>query len=147
MPKSKAKAHPHEKLGLSFAEFGALLGTREMLKSGALTFAKGQSCPVAGKHLFNMSVASETRECGSVGCIGGTMGQIMGMEPYMAEQFVYKQMRGEPDARPKLTKLFFGPEKLDLETVTVKQAIKAIDNFIKTGDPKWAKVVRKDQLK
>ena len=50
---AKMKILPHEKLGITFAELGALLGTLSMLENGVVV-KTNNICAVPGKHLFNM---------------------------------------------------------------------------------------------
>ena len=143
MAKKKVKRFPHHKLGISFAEYGALLGTREMLKNGDLVFAKGRDFPLPNIHLFNMSVGmTANAECGSVGCIGGTMGQIMSKDAQEAMDYVYeKDTSGEV-----LRNLFYMDGfRYKMSTATPKQAIKAIDNFLSGSKTPWKGVLTKAQ--
>ena len=138
------KKHVHEQRDLSFAELGALLGTREMLRKQLivhnLDFWKD------GSHQFNMNVGC-TRDgnCGTVSCIGGTMALIMGMDSADAADYVRYHSVGCKLAKRPIASLFFPPEnpKLgDWDKITPKQAIKAIDNFLETGRPLWTKVIK-----
>lgn len=129
----KAPKQPlYKTRGITFQELGALLGTREMLVRKILS---GQ-----GERVFDMSTACDTHglSCGTASCIGGTMAMLMGVSPldYVREE---KQS-------PHLRSLFFPPIEYGWNTITAKQGIAAIDNWLKTGDPKWEKILKKSQL-
>jgi len=86
---------------------------------------------------FNMGTAASDRECGSVGCIGGWMAASMGKSKDEAQDFV--------NIDSKFGELFFpggGTSNWEYDHITEKHAIKAIDNFLKCGDPKWLQVLR-----
>jgi hypothetical protein len=131
--------HLHEKRGISFAELGALLGVRTLLANGLLAHVPYRNHGRSG-HRFNMAVACSTNDqCGSVQCIGGAMGVIMGYDKDGAVRYVENASGG-------LSKLFFPPQDYRYVAIEPKQAIKAIDNFLKVGKPLWEKVLRRDQL-
>lgn len=136
--------HLHERLGLTFAQLGALLGVRELLKMEALEFAhRGgyitweNAIHASGSaHLFNMNVACRMNEhCGSVGCIGGSMGLLLGMTAPQATTFT-------ETAPYKLRELFYPKMAkhryvtVDYDKITPAQAIKAINNFL-AGKRPW----------
>lgn len=152
------KYRSHEKLGISFAEYGALLGTRAMLAAKVIEHGT-QLQP--NKHLFDMGTACTMERCGSVTCIGGTMGLIMFDSPTKAQEFVdaaFCDVHAVRAAPPSIwSELFFpgivslgqkgkwkGRYTLNYERITPKQAILAIDNFLsgKTKRP-WPKAVLK----
>ncbi len=139
------KIKNHSKLGLSFAEFGALLGTRTMLANNAVVDAKGVHETDEKTHKFNMSVPCNARRCGSVACIGGTMAQIMGMDAIDASSYVYEREPGTAKETP-ISRLFYPPEKYDFDKITPAHAVKAIDNFLATGKPNWTKILPKSTL-
>ncbi len=134
----------HSKLGLSFAEFGALLGTRTMLANNAVVDAKGEYEPDDKKHAFNMGVPCRVEGCGSIACIGGTMAQVMGMDADAADQYV-RDHDPEENTAP-ISRLFFPPSQYEYDKITTKQAVKAIDNFLATGKPLWDKVLPKSLI-
>lgn len=138
------KIKNHSKLGLSFAEFGALLGTRTMLANNAVVDANGVEQADEKTHKLNMGIPCNIRGCGSVACIGGTMGQIMGMSADEASSYVYQ--RDPEDSKEPIAHLFYPPQKYDFGKITPAQAIKAIDNFLATGKPNWDKVLPKKIL-
>lgn len=131
------KIRKHSKLGLSFAEFGALLGTRTMLANNAIVDAKGKTGPVDDKHSFNMEITCKTQGCGSAACIGGTMAQIMGHTADQTTDYVYD---ADDQNRP-IKALFFPPVNYDYGKITRAHAVKAIDNFLATGKPLWTKIL------
>lgn len=135
------KPHLHERRGLSFAEYGALLGVRELLASGQMAHTKRDS--VAGsQHLFNMGVTCNANEgCGSVQCIGGAMALIMGMGDLDARRFV-----GGRRDQAGLGELFYPPTKYAFRLIEPQQAVQAIDNFRKYGKPRWETILRKNQI-
>jgi hypothetical protein len=95
-----------EELGLTLQQYGALLGTKELLERKVLTHTltpeqavnKGVGITTG----FNMAVWQEkscalNKECDTVSCIGGTMDLLMG--------------NNESDCQPesKIFRLFFPP--------------------------------------
>lgn len=132
------KRHRHEELGLTFAEYGALLGTRAMLERGTLEYEAGRDWVEGNKHLFCMNRACRVKGCGTVSCIGGTMALIMGMDQDEATAYVNKVADGI--LREALRCLFF-PRGYNYEAVTPDQAVQAIDNYLRTGRPQWASVL------
>lgn len=127
--------HLHERRKITFIELGALLGTRALLAGKHLghsksTFARSKT------HLFNMGVACARTECGTVSCIGGTVALIMGLD--QIHNYVC-HTRSE-----SLHHLFFPPEGcLDWNSATPAVAVKAIDNWLKTGHPGWRKLLKR----
>lgn len=132
------KRHRHEELGLTFAEYGALLGTRAMLAAGALEFEAGADWVEGNKHRFSMNVSCKERDCGTVSCIGGTMALIMGLSWINASKYVL----GIANVTT-LRDLFFPPgfSHDAYEAVTPEQAVQAIDNYLRTGSPQWDNVL------
>lgn len=134
--------HLHEKLGISFAELGALLGTRTLIERGLLThlhpfdfFADDRG------HYINMGVTcKQNKHCGSVHCIGGTMALLMGMDPHTANDYVAEKEFG---SRTKGLSALFYPKDFDYDRITPKQMIAAIDNYLKDGKPRWDTILAK----
>ncbi len=120
-------AKDHTELGISFAELGALYGVRAMLVAGVLrTTLKPDT------HVFDMECTWKPNgECGSIACIGGTMALIMGYNRAACAAYVGGQ------ENPNLELLFYPDESRDWDWITPKIAVKAIDNFLATGLPKW----------
>ncbi len=133
--KVKAKILSHTELNITFAELGALLGTRAMLKHKVLVH-EPERFPDDDKHIFNMDVSCRTEDCGSVACIGGTMAMIMGRDDWNARQYV-------SHANGALRRLFFPMEGVlnNFSKITPKQSIQAIDNFLTTGEPNWQAIL------
>jgi hypothetical protein len=134
----------HERRKITFAEYGALLGTRAMLVMKALTHTKKRDVK-PHKHQFNMAVQCKLDECGSVGCIGGTMALIMGKSEIDAKYYV-GTCNHIGTASKSFQELFFPPPIRDLrvnwEDITPAQSVVAIDNWLKTGKPNWKKAIK-----
>ncbi len=137
MAKAK-KYRDHHKLGITLAEWLALLGVREALASGALHHQKRRNTtarhitnwPINGtKHTFNMGLICRQEHCGSVGCIGGYMALVTGQNTQVT-------VRREHPNR-ELAKLFFPPSRSDYNTITPKQAVQALDNYLTKGKASW----------
>lgn len=128
-----AKKHLHERRGVTFQELGAVLGTREMLRLGVLKHSKA-NYPKAGEHTFNMNVACNRLDCGTASCIGGTMAMLMG-------RFNTTMDYVQCNRSASLEDLFYPPQYLDWDKATNKVAIQAIDNWLKDGKPRWAKLL------
>jgi hypothetical protein len=145
----------HTKLGISFPELGALLGTRELLARKVVFDAKGRQYAGRDEHAFNMRVACKVQGCGSVACIGGTMAQIMGMKPTEANDYVNNYVSNAHDARIMrsdiLSELFFPSSKYQRipcagawwDDITPAIAVKAIDYLLAHGKVNWDKVMPK----
>lgn len=150
-----ARSKPlHERRKVTFAELGAMYGTRAMLAAHDLVKAKytrerwsGDSvCLVqAHVHQFDMATPLDMADCGTVGCIGGHMALIMGTNGVEYVNFHNCMAPGEDgyDAighSHALHDLFFPPRDLVWSSITPKHAIKAIDNWLRTGRPGWRKI-------
>lgn len=141
--------HQHQKLGITFAEFGALLGTREMLKLDLITNA---DCPLPLEqaHVLNMNTTVSVYDCGSIGCLGGHMALIMGLSAGQADAYVTNgrcRKHGGAVASPALHDLFYPSDIYDWEGITPAMAIDAIDNFLKDGNPHWDDVAHTHDYK
>lgn len=146
----------HERRKVTFAELGALYGTRAMLAAHDLVKAKyghdlnllcdDKACPIrAHVHQFDMATPLDMADCGTVGCIGGHMALIMGKDggdyvnvhnDVVPTEIGYDAV-GHSHA---LHDLFFPPRNLVWSSITPKHAIKAIDNWLRTGRPMWRKI-------
>ncbi len=141
------RRHIHEKLGLSFQEYGALLATREMLKRKDIVHITQEGGQNGKAHVFNMNhTGSKNDACGTISCIGGTMAFIMGENP---DNYV-----STGGLNLGLQELFFpdydrkkGGHSHDIlyETISAKQAVKAIDNYLKYGSPRWRSILSRRQ--
>lgn len=109
----------------------ALIRVRDGLRSGKFVHRKNpyDTAP-SKKPLFNMGTVGlfHQWDCGSIGCIGG---------------WVEKELRRKGFAHQKGNKLCYPIELRDWVGVTPAQAAKAIDNFLKDGDPRWKTVTRR----
>ncbi len=130
-----------EELEMTFIELGALLGTRELLRSGVLKHLSADMRTTSAR-MFNMNCAASGNDtCGTVSCIGGTMGMLMGKGMEGAQLYVLNVRN------PKLLELFYPPSRLfgqklkSYRDITPEQAIVAIDNFLNTGRPQWADIL------
>ena len=73
-------------------------------------------------------------ECGTV---GGWCGLAMGMTKEEASSFVKQQDFDETNLRP----LFYpNLDQNRWNLITTEDAVKAIDNFLETGDPRWQNI-------
>lgn len=157
---AKRQLHLHERRRITFQEYGALLATRELLARGDLEFAPGRDCPLPGLHQFNMGTKGEKYKCGSIGCIGGTMALIMGVN---ISWYVNSGSDREPGrlfsegtslnertmCSQSLGKLFYPPGASSHEWrwITPWIAVKAIDNWLRTGRPAWKSLQKASKRK
>lgn len=140
----------HANLPITFAELGALLGTEQMMKHRMIVHAgpdkEGYSpYPHDDAHEFNMDVTCKVSGCASVGCIGGTMALIMGLNSSKADYYVRSSTVGQYYKdyiahSPALTSLFFPPRGYDYKKITLPVALKAIKQFRETGTVNWRKI-------
>lgn len=151
----------HEKRGVSFAELGAVYAVQAMLKANVLVYESLEIEHDPGKHVINMGTACDRAEdCGSIACIGGTMGLVMGLDQpasktYVAGADVCEDERrvytndlqyGKTIRSPALANLFYPPDKYDFTTITKRQMLLAIQNWLDTGRAGWSKILTRDQL-
>ncbi len=126
--------HLHERRGITFNNLVILLGIREALNQGLLigvpTWDKACTLAQQGQHVFNITSWKIRYSCGSVGCIGGYMALVS------AGAFDYMGI----DTKHPLHSLFYPPDSLNWSTITPAHAVKAIDNWLKTGTPRWSKI-------
>lgn len=147
------KQHLHEKRGISFAELGALLGTRALLEMQG-EFAKAspkreqKCCVMPGVHRLDMGETMRQYGCGTVGCIGGHMAVILGETdgpahvPHTRDEKAHRYVMVKNSNGTPLHNLFFPPFQHDKwYRITPKIAVQAIDNWLKYGDPKWRKLL------
>lgn len=141
----------HHELEITFAELGALLGTREMMKQ-QLLIGTCSSEVLPKEHLFNMNISLLFAECGTVACIGGHMALIMDVadkEIKYANKASINETAwryvGEKASRA-LLKLFYPHPLTSWEFITRECAIEAIDNFLNTGNPQWARAAYNHDL-
>jgi hypothetical protein len=121
----------HEIVGITKAEFDALVWVRDELASGRIKHApKGAS--YGG---FNMSCYSDQRDCGTAHCIGGFMWQRMGTDRTKTD---YPRQSGTT-ALSILSVLFHPTCVSSYDKITPTQAVRAIDNFLfnSPGKPQW----------
>jgi hypothetical protein len=136
--------HLHERRRITFQEYGALLATRALLERNDLKFTPDTGCPLDHKHLFNMATKGKTEECGSIGCIGGTMAMIMGVNIFnyveegdrLRDDYVFGD-QGYSSCSKSLSNLFYPPGQGsdDWKWIKPRVAVMAIDNWLATGKP------------
>jgi hypothetical protein len=133
----------HEVREITFREHLAVLAVRHALETGVLdmhpVLHPDDVNAFDNKHTFHMSCSMDKAHCGSVGCIGGYMALVMGVNSrsYVTDHIKWGHM-AEPEAcSPSLTPLFFPPLGRDWPSATPKVAVKAIDNWLKDGNPRW----------
>lgn len=125
-----------KKLKISFAEYGALIAVRTMLAQGIIQWARYDHG--RNDHVFNMAYVCVDNGCGSIGCIGGTMALLMRVNPrdYMIRR------------HPLGLRVLFYPDTespsvvFDYDLIQPMQAVKAIDNYLLTGKPRWRDVLK-----
>jgi hypothetical protein len=137
------KKRLHERRGVSFAEIGALLGTRNLIAAGLLEARTATNFYEPGAHLFDIRVSCRNNDnCGTVSCIGGTMALIMGMDADAARGYV--GTRGHSESLQELfyPDIFYEDDgERAWDKVTPAVAVKAIDNWLNTGDPAYHTLV------
>lgn len=129
----------HERIGLSFPEWIAFIGTREWLQTAEHNPGRGVFTPIdPHKHEFHMAWACLKEGCGTVGCIGGTMALALGKD-------TWHYVNSQQENRPALHRLFYpklsNGRTPSFRTITPAQAIKAMYNFENTGDANWDDVL------
>jgi hypothetical protein len=121
-------------LGITRKELNALKKVRDGLREGLYRHLSAEDVYEKkdnGKPVFNMSNWATSQTCGTVGCIGGWMEAQLKAPRYSWDW-------------PETLHPLFHPlvEGNEWERITPKKAARAIDNFIETGDPQWAKVLK-----
>lgn len=113
----------HERLKITADEYLRLMAVREALSDGKLQHTRAKYFrPKAGFSMDHWD--DDGKFCGTCACIGGWMGLK------------------EHDESDALIPLFYPalPRPIWKE-ITPAQAVRAIDNFIATGEPDWLRVV------
>ncbi len=130
----------HGNLPITLAELGALYGTEQLMKKHVIVYSVDEEVE-GDTHKFNMDVTCRVEGCGSVGCIGGTMAQVMGMGGDAGNHYVHCGVNEATEGRighsPILTPLFFPPRLYAFDKITIPMALQAIKNFLDSGNPKW----------
>lgn len=113
----------------------ALIKVRNGLASGEYVHARSRRSK-KGKRVFNMDVTHSP--CGTAACIGGWMAMDMGMEVGDEVDLYVCEGGHEED----LYNLFFPDDDFggSYSLITPQQAVHAIDNFLKDGDPRWEEI-------
>lgn len=111
----------YTQLGITFAEYGALLGLREMLANGTIANTPSHEGPI-----FDMNLTMDmegSKHCGTIGCIGGYMALIMGHSIADADEYV------RWGCSSPLKHLFY-PTIDSYSDITPEIAVEAIDSFL-----------------
>lgn len=133
--------HKHEKLGLTLAEYGALLAVRTLLHNGDIVQTHAEVAE-DGAHGFNMSVIWDTApHDGTLGDIAGYMGYIMGMSPAQVRGWALlhaptNQWSGSLRDEP-LAKLLYPPPGYAWDHIGASHTVVAIHSFLEYGEPRW----------
>ena len=117
----------------------ALINVRDKLANGTYVYAPNALEGIVPAPLsFNMGKIFYKNDCGSVACIGGWMaGALLNRATPAAAAREYVENGGETG---DLYELFY-PEGLEnWDEILPADAVKAIDNMLAHGDPRWAQV-------
>jgi len=138
-----------EQLGLRKDHYCALVKALDSLQKGTIRHVRNP------KHLmgdgstvkvdrFNMSYWRTEAACGTVGCIGGTAEVVGGLKMWSLSECA-----GAMGDTSGLYNLFY-PHELDTPDgdddwgkITPKHAVKALQNYLTSGKPKWLEVMKK----
>lgn len=140
-----------EELGIADWEFEKLLEVRDLFASGRVNHVRevdlDDDTPLEDSIIgdsFNMELASKRSDCGAVCCIGGWMHALQhGTKVDNKLVFDVKQARDYVwDSKDELHALFFPHEIGDWVAITPARAVKAINNFLRTGKAKWERAMR-----
>lgn len=144
----------HTELGLTESELVNLKKVRDLLSSNAIE--KGSRGTEDEKDVFNMaySCSQKDHSCGSILCIGGWL-KLFELDLKPDDLGIYAISDGDQDrisdyvdaaqAKP-IGDLFwpsdeYGEVRDDINSITAHQAVRAIDNFLRTGKPNWSVVM------
>jgi hypothetical protein len=149
---AKKKRLTAAELGIDQEDYDALLETRELLASGCLEHTTDsrdirdtKPRTKEPKAQFNMNIDASYNHCGTVACIGGWMSLLkQGAAKDIAKGKVPKRemvdfASMEVSELGLIGELFF-PKIRDWNVITPKIAVKAIDNFLTTGKPRWGEL-------
>ncbi|MCA6108162.1 hypothetical protein [Bradyrhizobium cenepequi] len=130
-----------ETLGITQKQKDALVKTLRLLEGGKAKHVDPPPIAIDCERkrrysfdgLFNMRVWKKKTDCGTVACIGGTAELVGGVK------FTDVTMNDNLE----LAKLFYPHSGgLPFSAITVKQAAKALRNYLAVGAPLWEKVLR-----
>jgi len=137
-------------LGITKAELANLIKVRDLLASNAIE--KGTRFSEDKSDAFNMGYSCSSKDvaCGSIMCIGGWMRTFeLGLKPNGYGVYAISGSHADDitayvdNAQGKpIGSLFwpmdeYGDVRLDLTSITPAEAVVAIDNFLRTGNPDW----------
>lgn len=126
---------PHEMLGITEESYNALVAVRNDLESGWIKKARldGHLRPGFNMNYWKKGVQlfpPAVRGCGTCMCIGGYIEEKLGHDLHEHEYVAMDCL--------------FYPRTLirgDWSSIKPREAVKAIDNFIATGNPHWETAV------
>ena len=116
----------------------ALIDVRDKLANGTYVYAPNVLDGIVPAPLsFNMNKIFYKTDCGSAACIGGWMADALLNRATPAAAREYVENGGETG---DLYELFY-PEDLEAwDEILPADAVKAIDNMLAHGNPRWAQV-------
>jgi hypothetical protein len=116
-------------LGIPHLQYTSLIWVRDELEQGKLKHLKLHE-EFKGRN-FNMGLwICHASPCDTIACIGGWM------EMRMREVLGRKDV--EVETTGALHSLFYPP--CNWNNITTQEAVRAIDNYLETGHPKWHEV-------
>lgn len=129
-------------LELSEEEYDAHVRVLHMLERGELVHwtwerngPKLADVPPGAKW-FNMRYSTLEDSCGTVACIGGWVGLVMGLSELQASEYVSDVGEG---ARARLYYPHWrgGFTEQSRYKITTEEAAQALRNYLTTGEPRW----------
>jgi hypothetical protein len=132
-------------LQITKGEHRALLEIRNLFANGV--FKHDPDSNADHPDGFNMDHAERSTDCGTTCCIGGWMWAALSRD--RATTSICAGYYVNSDRSPSLRPLFY-PDHDDIDDmaysdITPAAALVAIDSFLATGDPDWARAVGADQ--
>jgi len=137
-----------KELGLQDEHYCALVKALDALQKGTIRHVRNPRCIHGdGSGLkvdrFNMSYWRTEANCGTVGCIGGTAEVVGGLEMWSLGNAASDM--GDSSG---LYNLFYPheldtPDDDDWDKITPKHAVKALKNYLTSGEPRWLEVMKK----
>jgi hypothetical protein len=126
-----------------------LIQAIDVLKSDKIVHAPDrwavEKLPTRG---FNMQLTAKAYDCGTICCIGGLVGLLEGKTIKKADKYVDQHhpsvVAENRQTRKPISHLYYPPDEdtfTSWDKITPAQAAKATDNFLRTGKPKWEKVL------
>lgn len=135
-----------EQLGITDAEYTALLTTRDLLaaEQPVINFDMGY-CFTHTEACHACQVTEPLNLCGTTACIGGWMSLLMQNSGSLPDEITPQQALGMNEYVESylytgpLHNLFWGYPTIGVDPW---QGVEAINNFLETGDPQWREVMK-----